>query len=414
MTHRLPIGRRAVTRSAVLGSAALLLGVAGRARADSVPTPPASAAPAPSAPGEVVPTLPAPTGPHAVGAHPVHLVDASRRDPWLPAIPVRELMLTVFYPARDITGCSPLPQLPPLAARLFGQIAPRSRPQLPAAGVDWAATRSHSFSGAAPLPGRRPVLLHSPGGGDPRGLGTLLAEELASHGAVVVSVDHPGDAAGVEFPDVTDDRREPVRATELRRDPRDEPSVFRRMIDARVADLRFVLERLGRAAELPLPDGLADVLDLRRVGVYGHSAGGSAVTEALHEDRRVRAGINLEGFLDHPPAVPGGAAEPFAVTANGVDRPLLLLGSERFDRRAELERSWSALAARSGRWVHRRCVADAGHWTFTDFAAVLPQLRAAGLMTAAGQEALIGTADPAVALPEIHRTVRGFFARHLR
>ncbi|MGE7439094.1 alpha/beta hydrolase [Kitasatospora sp. NPDC001175] len=408
MTHDFSISRRAVTRSVLLGSAAMLLGAGGRAYADSRAT-----AAGPSS-GDAVLTLPAPTGRHPVGCQPVYLVDDSRRDPWDPAIPVRELMLTVFYPTRDVTGLVPAPQLPPQAADAFGEIASLGPLRLPSAGVDWGATRSHSFAGAAALPGRRPVLVYSPGGGDPRGLGTSLAEDLASHGAVVVLVDHPGDAAAVEFPDVTTFRHELLRTTNLPpRDPRDQPPVARTMIDSRIADLHFVLDRLGQAADLPLPRGLAETLDLRRVGVYGHSVGGSAVAEVMHEDRRVRAGINLEGYLDYPPAAPGAAAEPFPVVAEGADRPLLLLGSEGFNRREELDRSWSALAALSGRWVRSARVADANHWIFTDYAAMLPQLQTAGLMTAAGRDALIGTVDPSVSVPEVHHVVRRFFAWHL-
>ncbi|GAA1403419.1 hypothetical protein GCM10009639_48250 [Kitasatospora putterlickiae] len=256
------------------------------------------------------------------------------------------------------------------------------------------------------------MLVHSPGGGDPRGLGTSLAEDLASHGAVVLSVDHPGDAAAVEFPDTRPYRTDVVRTTVFRGDPRDRPDVARTMVEARVADLRFVLDRLA-SADPPLPRGLAGTLDLRRLGVYGHSAGGGAVTEVMHQDRRVRAGINLEGFLDHPPAAPGAAAEPFPVAVDGVDRPLLLFGSEGFDRREELDRSWSAVTARSGRLVHRARLAGADHWTFTDYAAMLPRLQAAGLLTAAERDALIGTVDPTAAVREVRRTVRGFFARHL-
>ncbi|GAA2805922.1 alpha/beta hydrolase [Kitasatospora sp. CM 4170] len=407
MTHDFLMSRRTVTTSLLAGSAALLVGAGGRAHAA-----PRATAAAPT-PGDLVLTLPAPTGRHRVGCQPVYLVDGTRRDPWDPAIPVRELMLTVFYPARDVTGPAPAPQMPPQAATWFGRITPLTPLHLPAAGVNWGATRSHAFEGASPLPGRWPVLVHSPGGGDPRGLGTSLAEDLASHGAVVISVDHPGDAAAVEFPDAQPYRTDTVRTTVLRGDPRDRPAVARTMIDARIADLHCVLDRLGHAADLPLPRGLAETLDLRRLGVYGHSAGGSAVTEVMYEDRRVRAGINLEGYLDYPPSAPGATAEPFPVTAVGVDRPLLLLGSEGFNRREELDRSWSAVTALSGRWVHSARVAGANHWIFTDFAAMLPRLQAAGLMTAAERNALIGTVGPTVSVPKVRHTIRRFFARHL-
>ncbi|MFF2141368.1 alpha/beta hydrolase [Kitasatospora sp. NPDC058190] len=385
------LSRRTVAKSALLASAALLLD-AGRARA---------------ALGGLVPALPAPTGRHPVGRHSCYLVDTSRRDPWASETPFRELMLTVYYPACSVAGRAPAPQLPPQAADAFGQILPQTPLQLPGPGVDWAGTLSHSCEDAAPLPGRRPVLVHSPGGGDPRGLGTTLAEELVSHGAVVVSVDHPGDALAVEFPGTTPFRRDQVRTTVLRGDPRDQPDVFRTMIDARIADLHFVLERLRHAADLPLPPGLAATLDLRRLGVYGHSAGATAVSEVLHEDRRIRAGINLEGYLDSP------SGELLPVAAQGVDRPLLLVGSTEFTHRREMDRSWSALLARAGRTVRRALVADADHWVFTDFAAVLPQLQAAGLITAERRNAVIGSVPPAVSVPEVRRTIRRFFARHL-
>ncbi|MFH8771527.1 alpha/beta hydrolase [Streptomyces sp. NPDC017958] len=407
MTNDFPLSRRAVTRSALLGSAALLLGAGNRAYANS-----RAAAAAPASSGAVL-TLPAPTGRHPVGCQSVHLVDHSRPDPWEPGIPVRELMLTLFYPARDITGLAPAPQLPSQAASRFGEIAPFTPLQLPGTGVDWGATLSHSVTGAAALPGRWPVLVYSPGGGDPRGLGTSLAEDLASHGAVVVSVDHPGDAAAVEFPGTTPFRNDPVRTTILRGDPRDQPPLFRALIDTRIADLHFVLGQLEHAADLPLPRGLADTLDLRRLGVYGHSAGGSTVTEVMYENQRVRVGINLEGYLDYPPTLPGGAAEPFPVAAEGVDRPLLLLGTEGFNRRQELDRSWSAMAALSGPWVRSMRIADANHWIFTDYAAMLPQLQTAGLMTAAGRNRLIGAVAPTVSVPKVRHAVRGFFARHL-
>ncbi|MCX5226493.1 alpha/beta fold hydrolase [Streptomyces sp. NPDC006553] len=367
--------RRTVAAGAFAGAAALLLGT-------GLGTGTASAA----ASRSLVLRLPAPTGPHAVGATVRHLVDPSRNDPWAPAIGVRELMVTVFRPAASGRGLPRLPQLTPAAADMFTVLAPLVRPALPAAGVDWAATLTHARTGAPPLPGRRPVLVYSPGGGDSRALGGSLAIDLASHGWTVVTVDHPGDASEVEFPDERPGR-ERVRTTVLRPDL--DAGTFRTMIDTRVADLRFVL----------------DVLGLDRVGLYGHSAGGTAVAQALHEDPRVAAAVNLEGYLD----LMDGVLLP--VAREGTDRPLLLAGTDGF-RDARLDRSWSALL-RHGGPVARRQLADSHHWVFTDYAALVPQLRAAGLTTAAGRAGMVGTVDPRVSVPAVRKLVRSFFARHL-
>ncbi|MER5781166.1 alpha/beta hydrolase [Streptomyces mobaraensis] len=360
--------------------------------------------------------LPAPTGPHRVGATVLYLVDRSRPDPLTPAIPVRELMVTVFHPAETVRGRPRAPHMTPGAAALFREIDVRVH-HLPAAGVDWAATRTHAYAGAPALPGRRPVLLYSPGGGDPRTLGTGLAEDLASHGYVVVAVDHPGDAGEVEFPaDLPG--RERVRTTVLTGPPG--PELFDVLVDTRIADLRFVLDQLavlaaGRSPDAlgrPLPRGLAAALDLRRVGVYGHSLGGTAVTEAMRRDRRIRAAVNLEGYLDHPPAADGRPGELFPVAREGTDRPLLLAGTDGFhDER--FERSWPAVLARSGGRARRRRLDGAGHWVFTDYAALAPRLQAAGLMPARDRDALVGPARPERSVPAVRRLVRSFFARHL-
>ncbi|AEW99148.1 alpha/beta hydrolase [Streptantibioticus cattleyicolor] len=399
-----PVGRRTLLKGAALAAAPPALAAA-PARAQSPAT-------------GLVPPLPVPTGPHPVGVTALHLVDHSRPDPW-EAIPVREVMVTVHYPARAVDGRPLARVFSPGAARVFGEIDAYVH-HLPASGVDWAAVTGHAHLGAPALGHRRPVLLHSPGGLDPRTIGTSFAEELASHGYVVVTVDHPGDAGEVEFPYPTA-YRGTVRTTVFRGDPRADPALFRTAIDTRLADLRFVLGRLRALAagadpdaeRRPLPEGLGHTIDPARIGVYGHSAGGTVAAETLHHNRDVRAAVNLEGYLDQPGSAPGRPGPLYPVAEHGVDRPLLLVATEGFGHRAELERSWSALLARSPRHVTRRRLDHTAHWIFTDYAAYAPWLRAAGVMAPADRAALVGTADPAVSVPLVRGVLRAFFARHL-
>ncbi|MBM7168659.1 alpha/beta fold hydrolase [Streptomyces sp. G44] len=371
-------GRRSLAKGALGGAAALLFGAAPASAADTTHRADRATAPPPR--------LPAPTGPRPVGATTLHLVDSSRNDPWAPEIGVRELMVTVLGPAPARRGFPRAPQQTPRAARSFTDSCWRIHPELPKAGVDWGAVLTHARTGAPPLPGRRPVLLYSPGGGDARTMGSSLAVDLASHGWTVITVDHPGDASEVEFPGARPGR-EPVRSTVLHGPP--DAATFRTMIDTRVADLRFVLDALG----------------LDRVGVYGHSAGGTAAAQALHEDRRITAAVNLEGYLDQLDG------ELLPVARQGTDRPLLLAGTDGF-RDARLDRSWSALLAHAGPVV-RRQLDHAHHWAFTDYAALVPQLQKAGLMTASGRAAMVGRAAPRVTVPAVRDLVRSFFARHV-
>ncbi|MEU4126782.1 alpha/beta fold hydrolase [Streptomyces virginiae] len=373
MTSSFPSGRRLFARGALVGAAALLLGAAPAAAARG-------AAPL------LRLRLPAPSGRYPVGAGTLHLADPSRNDPWDPGIGVRELMITVLRPAVPGHRFPHLAQMTPGAAESFADVAHWIHEPLPLTGVDWAATLTHARAGARPLPGRRPVLLYSPGGGDARVMGSSLAVDLASHGWTVITVDHPGDASEVEFPGKGPVRGR-VRKSVLTGPP--DAATFRTMIETRVADLRFVL----------------DALHLDRVGAYGHSAGGTAVAQALHDDGRITAAVNLEGYLDQ---VDG---ELFSVARQATRRPLLLAGTDGF-RNARLERSWAALLAHGGPVV-RRQLDGTHHWVFTDYAALVPQLQQAGLTTAAGRAAMIGLADPRVSVPTVRHLVRSFFARHL-
>nr|WP_086825533.1 acetylhydrolase [Streptomyces sp. NRRL B-24572] len=365
MTPHPAPSRRTVAKGALLGAAAVLFGPgSGAARA---------------ADGPAALRLPAPTGPHPVGLRTFVLTDTSRNDPWEPAA-VREVKISVLYPARTVRGFPRAPQLTPDEAGEFAGLAPLVHPGLPEAGVDWGAVLTHGHVDAPPLPGRRPVLVYTPGGGDSRTLGTTLAEDLASHGRIVVLVDHPGDASQVELPSG-------MRWTVLRGDP--DPATFRTMIDTRVADLRLLLDRLPG---LPL----APVMDLRRIGVYGHSAGGTAAVHALASDDRIAAGVNLEGYLDLDPEL-----------VAGLDRPLLMFRTDGFEHADRLERSWAGLPAR------RVLLTDANHWIFSDYAHLVPQLQAAGLVTADTRAALVGAGDPAAATARVRHGLRSFFDRHL-
>ncbi|MEU6154556.1 alpha/beta hydrolase [Actinosynnema sp. NPDC047251] len=360
--------------------------------------------------------LPAPTGPHQVGVTTLHLVDRDRPDPWPDARGrARELMATVFYPAHDVRGYPVAPQMTPKAAETFGWLdVTAAHPELPKSGVDWAATKTHSHVGAPASPVRRPVLLYSPGAADPRTINTTLAEDLASRGYVVVSFDHPGETSEVEFPDGR------VRIIALPADPRTHPEIFRAMIDTRIADTRFVLDQLevlarGQnpdAAGRALPRNLSRALDLRRIGMYGHSAGGTTAAQSMYDDRRLDAAVNLEGYLDHGTAQPGQPGELLPVARDGVDRPLLLYGTDGY-RDARYDSSWAAMLAHGG-CTMKRVVTNATHWVFTDFAAMAPQFQAAGLMTAADRVKLVGAIEPSRSVPHVRGAVAAFFDRHLR
>ncbi len=364
----------------------------------------------------LIPSLPAPTGPHRVGVTTLHLVDKDRPDPWpdAPGEP-RGVMASVYYPALDVRDHPVAPQMTPGATTAFlPPLVSILYPQLPTSGVAWGATPTHSHVDAPARPERRPVVLYSPGLTDQRTIGTTTAEELAGRGYVVVSIDHPGETSTVDLPNGP-------RLIALTSDPSTDPQLYKTLIATRLADTDFVLDQLEVLAAggnpdaegRTLPANLSRVLDLRRVGMYGQGLGGTIAAEAMHEDtgRRIDAAINMEGFLDYHPERPGQDGELLPVARHGVDRPLLLLGTEGFQN-DRYRRSWSAMLAHG--CVRQWVIKGANHWALTDFAAMVPQLHAAGLVDDAGRASLVGMLDPAVSVSTVRRHVVSFFDRHLR
>jgi predicted dienelactone hydrolase len=154
----------------------LLAGLAALAAAIA----PAAARPAPAAP------LPAPTGAAPVGTLVLRLVDTSRVDPFAPEPRARELLLRFWYPAAGRSG-EPTPYFAPRVAALYAD-------QLNIPTRILTAFSVPARTNARPQAGRHPVVLFSPGFGVPSSNYALLLDDLASHGYVVLAIDHPYEA----------------------------------------------------------------------------------------------------------------------------------------------------------------------------------------------------------------------------
>ncbi|MGW5864432.1 alpha/beta hydrolase [Streptomyces sp. NPDC055239] len=352
--------------------------------------------------------LPAPTGPHRIGMVSTRLVDTSRRDPWVKSVPYRELMISIWYPAAahsggasDAAGQRIAPYMTPGAAERWNAISPHG---IPKDAIDFAAMRTHAWEGAPAdtSGGRRPVLLYASGANDPRTWGTSVVEELASHGYVVVTIDHTYEAPGVQFPDgsVKDDA--PLyKALEEAQRNNTLTALLGKVLDIRVADSKFVLDRLGS-----LPHGLSRVVDQKRVGMFGQSAGGMAAAETMYEDSRVRAGMNMDGTLEKNPEPKGTNLTP--VAQHGLTRPFLLMGSQGNDRTTEA--SWRAFWSHTTGWKRDLTLRGSKHQTYTDLAALLPQTGVDSKVI----EENIGTVAPGRAVAVERAYARSFFDRWLR
>lgn len=334
------------------------------------------------------------SGPFPVGTFNAHLVDSSRVDPWQPS-KNRELMVSVSYPARR-TG-APAPWLSPgFAAVIDPIISSPAYLDVPAGTVDWAGTPRQARVDAPAVPGRWPVVLFSPGLQTPREFYTGAADDLASRGYVVVTVSHTHETVAVEFPGNRVERG-------VMRDGK--PETMKKAIDARVADMRFVLTQLPR---------LHRWVDTSRVGVAGHSYGGYTAGETMVNDRRFDAGINIDGAMEH--TGDGGTYAPGEVVTRGLDRPFLLFGGDLGERElshvdTSLTRTWADFWPNQRGWKRDVHLDNGAHLGFSDMQWSVPQIAQISPERRVG---LIGTIDPRDALKAQHDYVAAFFDLHLK
>lgn len=330
------------------------------------------------------PRLPALTGPYAVGRSALPLTDHGRRDPWVPTATSRELMVGLYYPARRGTG-TPARYATVEESRYLIKAQGWENAITP---EDLSATAVHSRTDARPASGRYPLLIVSPGFSAPGYSLTSLAEDLASRGYVVATVDHAYESTGTAFPGgrvLTCAACEQVYGTE---------DGFRRAAVGRGQDVSFVLDRLtgpGSAWRY------SRLIDEKRIGMAGHSLGGASAVSAMARDHRIRAGVNMDGAFQDP--VPAGGLG---------SRPFLMLGTDNeVHRPGGRDRTWDLAWSRLDGWKRWLTVAGADHLTFSDAPVIADALTPP---SAPQQPPLSG--QRSVALTRTY--VAAFFDQHLR
>ena len=122
----------------------------------------------------------------------------------------------------------------------------------------------------------------------PVALYTSMGEDLASHGYIVVAIEHPYFTGPVTYPD---------GRVALSLDSASlNPAALQGIAATMTEDQRFVLTWLQQhQSDRALPFSTA--MDLGRVGAYGHSVGGSAALQLARTDSRVKSGVNLDGTV---------------------------------------------------------------------------------------------------------------------
>lgn len=304
--------------------------------------------------------LPAPNGPYQVGTQVRHFVDDSRREP-ASQTGARELMIQIWYPASASEGKQ--------AAR-YAEPATTT-----ASSAQFALVKTHARVDAplASAQPRYPVLIYEPSWDGMRTENTALSEELASHGYIVVGLDHPYGSHAIVFPDgrIVRTTLSDAHAYDSDADYEEFIRTIKTQIMLRAADLRFVLDRLHALDGSDLEGSLSGRLDLDRIGVFGFSLGGGVAAQACWSDRRLKACLDMDGVMAGE-SLQDGARAPFFLMAGADPVPPDAMPNATPAQRREMALEWDQfvqmkklMQEHGGYWLSIDAVK---HFNFSDYA----------------------------------------------
>jgi dienelactone hydrolase len=231
--------------------------------------------------------FPAPSGSYGVGLKTYHWVNQSpqERNTQDQQHAYRELMVNIFLPNKKNDSAYPSTYDPDAAKSAMNYFAHCSK--LPAwlfGSIKLIKTHAQTDALMANSPIPFPVIIFCHGGNGPIVQSyTWMLEELASHGYVVVGINHPKDKAHKAH-------NELEKAQQL---------------ELRTQDVSFAITKIEEL--VAQKDPIWSNVDPNRIGMLGHSFGGRTTIRATRKDTRIKCGINLDGGIQDD-----DAANPFS------------------------------------------------------------------------------------------------------
>lgn len=220
-----------------------------------------------------------PTGIYAVGTKTIEIKDPDRQ--MLRGSSQRRWVVQAFYPAQS----SPNDK--------NGATYPYRPGTLQEGIVERVKVFSYAKPDAVPAKHQRfPVIFFVPGMGGERQGYTILCEELASQGYVVLSLDQPYFSNFVKFPDSTTIVLTFKDAWKIR-DRDYKYAYYDEAMAAAMGDIKYMLDHLD---EIDIKN-LGGVLDKNIPILMGHSFGGNVSHTLGFEDSRIRAIVDIDSKI---------------------------------------------------------------------------------------------------------------------
>lgn len=343
-------------------------------------------------------TLPTPTGPFAIGRAIYDWADDKTADPFAPVPNTRrELLVWMWYPA---TTAQSAPEGDYVSGSLRSAIARQSGVLLSKFLTrDLSKVRTHSRPSANVSSQQQsfPIILMRAGASLEVASYSTLAEDLASHGYVVVGIDAPFRTGIVAFPDGRVVTRPPQNDPEacLNKAGQERERCAERFLTAWNSDLAYVLDRLVQLNASDPSGRFTGRLDLTRVGVFGHSFGGAQAAEFCSLDTRCKAAIDLDG-APHGSVIQTGIHCPFMFLLSDHSREF---DPESRQIKSDIRSVYDHTPANERLLVTIR---GANHFTFSDDGAMLKSRLLRGVLRGLGKLGMDGDRQLAVTAYCLH------------
>jgi predicted dienelactone hydrolase len=266
-----------------------------------------------------VPSIPASSGPYQVGTRIYELTDPSRQEIYSGKDEPRRFQIQVWYPSESGSAYEHAPWM--ANAELFAPAIARYI-RMPSFFLDHlklVRMPAYKESDVAPTEKGYPVILFSHGWNGFNAQNTGQAIQLASHGYVVVGIQHTYGAVITVFRDGTIAPNNPSALPGGAPDD-DYEAAARKLVQQWAGDLGYVLDFLEEQ-ETTAESPFYKLLDPSRVGVYGHSTGGGAAIQFCGTDPRCKALLGMDPFM-RPVSL--------NVLESGVSQPAFFMFSQRW------------------------------------------------------------------------------------
>jgi len=310
-----------------------------------------------------VPRIPTPSGPYPIGTRIYELTDTMRKELYSGKDDLRRFQIQVWYPSEADPSAERAPWIThadvyaPIISEYF---------EFPTFFLDYLAlARTPAFidTQVKSSDAGFPVVIYSHGWNGFSSVSTAQALQLASHGYVVVGMQHTYGAVVTVFDDGTIAKNNPAALPDGVPDDEYEIAAHK-LVDQWAGDISYALDFLTEQNN-DSTSPFYNTFELSRIGVYGHSTGGGAAIQFCGTDPRCKAVLGLDPFM---------RPVSYEVLDRGVTQPSFFMFSQKWsdDLNSRNNKLFSPFYAASTNTFGAVYIQGADHLDFIDLPLLSP------------------------------------------